>query len=287
MGANPEWEVPFQLVTPQGTLLLNDDEQVEGSYLLDKDGCQMGLGIRAEKYPVPQADGDILRRRFTSGYGVTLGIQYWDIGKKKPACVTTTPSSRAMNDTLMRHLRSILNGGGRLLWIPTGQNVRMLDNLHLLESPNIQEANGLTTCVFTLDTTYPYAQDYTQQVTSFSAGDPEVIINNTGTSPYWPVWKVYGPADNWTILNVTTNEEIVYNSDLPGAPVIPSGSYAEINTFRNTIYMNGDQQNLKPGIDIELTDFFPLEVGDNDILITGDATEAAPDTDCLWAPAWF
>jgi hypothetical protein len=287
VAANPEWEVPFQLVTPQGTLLLNDDEQVEGSYLLDMAGCSMGLGIRAEKYGVPQGDGDILRRRFTTGYGATLLIEYWDLGKEQPACVSSSPSSRAMNDTIMRHLRSILNGGGRLLWLPTGQGIRMIDNCHLLEGPTVAETNGLTTCSFTLDSIYPYAQDFTQQLTQFDAGDPEVIITNTGTADYWPVWKVYGPADHFTILNITSNEEIVYNSDLPGAPVIPPGSYAEINTFRNTIYMNGNGANLKPGLDIELTNFFPLYVGPNDILITGDATDPSPDVDCLWAPAWF
>lgn len=294
MAPVPEWEVAFDLVTDQGTLLLNDASQLEGVFMLDKSGCSMGGEVRAEKYPIPQQDGSILRRRFLTGYAVTLLIQYWTQVQngdcpQLPACTSSDPTSREMNDLLMLHLRSILNGGGRLIWTPTGAaSRRMLDDCHLLGGPTVTEDDGLTTVQFTLDSIYPYAIDFTQQLVSFDGSNADQTIDNTGTSPTYPVWKVYGPADKWTILNVTTNQEIVYDGDVsPSAIAIPSGHYAEINTFRNTIYLDGDGANLKAGIDMELTEFFPLAVGDNEIIITGDGTDPTPDVDLLWNPAWF
>lgn len=287
MGVVSEWDVDASLVTPQGTLVFNDQTSNEGYFIQDKDGCQSGIEIRAEKYGVPQGDGSILRRRFTTGYQLQLQLNLFE-SFQNPACKTTDPSSREMYDLIALHVRSILDGGGRYLWTPTGAAQRLLDDLHLLTPPALVVNDAYTQVTFTLDSPYPYAIDFEQTLTQFSEADPDQTLDNTGTAPFYPVWKVYGPITYFTILNVTTNEEIVYDGTLPGAIPIPDGSYAEINTFRNTVYLDGDQTNLKPGVDIELSDFFPLEVGENDILVDGaGGTYPVPDVDCLWQAAWF
>lgn len=285
-----DWTFDCSLVTPQGTLVLNDPTQVEGFYCLVPAGCQGSVeAIRAEKYGIPSADGSYLRRRFTSGYALRLQIEL-GVNRQTPACPTSDPTSTAMIDLLSRHLRSILNGGGRFLWTPAvaGGAQRLLDDLWLLTPPAITLNELTTTVQFDLDTRYPYAIDFTQITTAFSGSDDEQTLTNVGTSPFWPVWKVYGPSDGFSIVNVTTNEEIIFDKDFPGASAIPGGSYLEIDTFRNTAYLNGDGANYLAGIDVELSTFFPLAVGANDILITGDGSGGGvPDVDCLWQAAWF
>lgn len=287
MSAIAEWDQEFTLTTPQGTIAFNYPDPTDGFFLLTKEDCAAAAAIRAEKFDKPQLVGSYLRRRFTTGYVVNVGLSYWS-DPSNPACESSLISSRAMNDTLMRHLRSILNGGGRLRWTPTGTADRILDDLWLLESPSVKVESGLTTVSFTLDTEFPYAIDYTQITTSFTDGSPTFTLNNTGTAPFFPVWKIYGPTYYCRIVNNTTGEEFVYDASLPSSPLpITGGNYLEINTFRNTAYLNGNSTNYKSAIDIELSEFFPLEVGNNSITIHGTGTFAAPDVDCLWQAAWF
>lgn len=287
-----DWTWAGSLVTPQGTLILNDPSQAEGGFILEPASCVGSVeAIRAEKYGIPAADGSYLRTRYTSGYGLRLAIMLAVDDNETPACPTTSPTATEMNDTLARHLRSILNGGGRLVWTPavTGGAQRLLDDLWLLTPPAVSNIGGFETLTFDCDTRYPYAIDFTQTVTEFTGSDFEQFLVNGGTSPFWPVWKIYGPSDGFSIVNVTTNEEIVYDKDLvsPAQP-IPAGSYLEIDTFRNTAYLNGSGANYLDGIDVTLTTFFPLAVGSNDILITDDGSGGGvPDVDCLWQNAWF
>lgn len=288
MAAIAEWEVAFDLITPQGTLLLNR-EQATGRFQIDKSGSTAGTRVRSSKLNIPQGDGSILRRRFTDGYEVTLKIVYWDTNQQT-ACTTTDPSSREMNDLLMLHLRSLLNAqeSNRLIWTPTGApDRRMLLDIRLLGEPVITEEDAVTSLSFTLDSPYPYAMDLTEITTSFDSADPDEILDNNGTAPFYPVWKVYGPTCFWSILNVDTNQMIRYDASLPGAQCIETGEYAEIDTFRNTIYLDGDQDNLMAGIDMTVTNFFPLEVGNNEILVDGDGTFPTPDVDVLWQNAWY
>ena len=219
-----DWTFPAALVTPQGTLTINDDTQVEGFFIQVPDACVGSVeAIRAEKYGIPNADGAYLRRRFTAGYGLKLVFLLCAGDSETPACNTTDPTSTEMVDFLSRHLRAILNGGGRYLWTPAvaGSAERLLDDLWLLTPPAVSVAADWTTVSFDLDTRFPYAIDFTQIVTSFSGSDDEQILTNTGTSPFWPVWKIYGPTDGFSIVNLDTNEEIVYDADLPGSQLDP------------------------------------------------------------------
>lgn len=295
-----DWTFASELVTPQGSLFFNDRTQVEGRYLLDPAACAGGVeGIRAEKYGIPNADGAYLRRRFDAGYVLHLVMQLWTPGnapESVPACssssepVQTSPSATSMVDLFTRHARSIQNGGGRFLWTPNvpGNAVRLLDDLWMLTPPVVTVAGGFTSLSCDFDTRFPYAIDFTQTITAFSSGDDEHVLTNTGTSSFWPVWKIYGPCDGFSIENLTTDEVIVGDKDFPGASAIPGGSYLEIDTFRNTAYLNGDGANYLPFIDVEDSTFFPLEVGDNDILVLDDGSGGGvPDVDCLWQNAWF
>lgn len=286
MAAIDDWNVAMEITTDQGTWVLNDPTDAGGYYMVQKDLCESGAAVRAEKFDIPQSDGSYLRRRFMSGYRLKMGIEYWS-GFNNPACATSSPSSRAMNDVAMRHLRAMLNGGGRLYWTPAGAATRIIDDLWLLSGPDLTEGDGYTGIEFELDTEFPYGIDFTQTDTVFTPGDDTKTLTNAGTAPFYPVWKVYGPTDGFEILNNTTNEAIIYSHSFPGAHRIASGHYIEINTFRNTVYLDGNGANYKPGIEIANSTFFTLGVGANEIIVTGDGSFPVPTVHCLWQSAWF
>jgi len=283
------WDTIFYLITDQGVLALNDNVSADGGMMLDVDACAAGVAIRASKDNVPQADGSIVHRRFTTGYEMHLELELWTPQPGATlACYSTNPVVDLISDTLMKHLRAMVDGNGRVLWQPGYGDQRLMDEVQLLQAPVVTVSpGGPTRVAFTLDSPFPYVIDYTQQVTTLTGGATQTL-NNIGTAPFYPVFKVYGPTSAFTITNVTTGKEFSYDADQPGAQPIGTSEYAEINTFRNTVYLNGDQDNLKPGIVISTSDFFPLAVGSNDLVATGlDSLGPDPDVDVLWQAAWF
>ena len=187
-----------------------------------------------------------------------------------------------MGDDLAIHLWALRDpdSGGRIEWTPTGKAIRMLDQIKIIERETVSiDAVGIRTVEFTLATRFPYAMDLTEITTSISSGGA-AALNNTGTAEFWPVFKVYGPTSFFTLSNQSTGEDIVYDSGLPGGFAVGAGSYVEIDTFRNVAYINGNQANAKPNIDMELSDFWSLAPGSNAVGITGASV------DILWQNAW-
>jgi phage-related protein len=283
-----EWDcIPFDLVTPQGQMDWNEPANPgDPLYLLVKESCQALSSQRVTKDNIPQKDGSILHKRFRTGYEITLKLSYWD-DEDAPACAASLVS---MHDVLMRHLRSILNESGRLIYTPSGQAARFFDEVRWLREVTTEVQSGHTEVTFALDTPFPYALDFAQITTEIDTSP--TTLTNTGSAPMYPVIKVDGPTCGFTIINYDSFDDqgdplqIVYSSSFPGAQCIGAGDYAEIDTFRDVIYLNGDQDNLKDGIDIERSDFFALEVGPNDIVIVGEGTNPAPTVTFLWASAW-
>jgi len=269
MAATGEWDIPFVLTSPYGTLNLN--AATGDRYLLIASGCDMGAPLRVTKDNVPQGNGSIMHRRFEQGYECRLTLQPWV--DERPACAADLVR---MLDTLNKHVRGLLNAGdnqGRLAWLPSGiAGYRMLDDIRLLERLAIGSPDsGIASIVtFAIDTAYPYAQDLTQLSTALNA-----TLTNTGTVAYWPVIKVFGPTSAWTLQNVTTGKQLVYNGT-----AIAGGNYVEVDMFRNTMYLNGNGANRISSLNMLTSDFFPLEVGANIMTIAG-ATATA-----LWAPAY-
>jgi hypothetical protein len=293
-----EWDVPFELITPQGTLPLNalasSGTTQLGFYLLDPSRCQAGAARRVTRHNIAQADGEITHRKFKSGHVIELVIQLWQHAQKyesgregQPACDGIL---RAMGDLLALHLNSIENADGRLQWTPSaipGQSQpvdRMFDKVRSL-GPSGQGQQGfvsviaekdsgspLTTVTFALLSPFPYAMDAPQTTTNIATG---ATVTNGGDSNFWPVLRVYGPTNGFTITNTSALDDtgnplkLVYDSTLPGAQSILSGHYAEIDTFRSTVYLDGSGANLKAGIDVANTDFWPLVPGANVLTVSG------------------
>ncbi len=287
-----EWENLTTLITPEGSLELNRRDVDPGRpiYLTIKDGAESGTDVRSTSDPVPQGFGTIWHRGFANGYIVKMAVEYWTLGTggaPVPATELTDPTAQEMDDLLMRHFRSLFDGGGRILYEPAGLPVRLIDDLFAIAKPTLSEGQANTSTVLQFGSELPYIIDFTQTTTTLTAGSPTQTLDNTGSAPYYPVFKVHGAFDYFVLENETTGMQIVYDDSLPGAVSVGGGNYIEIDTFRNTVYLNGDQASRKAGIYIPTSDFWTLEPGDNVVTIAGSGTDDGPTTDILWQAAWF
>lgn len=291
-----DWDapIPWHFETPSGTLDLNTATGYQ--YLLVAAGCDGGVDLRVTEDNVPQGNGDIPHRAFTSGYKIRLLLELHD--KTSPAWAQAESPAACgqaltlMLDELGLHINEILNQTTvagkfqRLWWAPTGLNERMLDQIRLLERPVVtRDGANPTQVAFSVFSAFPYYLSHADTTTAFVSGATHTIANN-GSCDYYPVMKVYGPTSAFTITNNTQLDddgnplEIIYDSTLPGAVAIPAAHYVELNCFKNTAYLDGDVASRMAGIDIQASDFFQIQPGGSSITITGAGM------DLISADAW-
>lgn len=256
----PSWTAPFSLTSPLGSLTLQDGVTLDG-YVADPTQCDVGTDLRVQTDDIPQGDGGIIHRRYRKGMILHYVCDLYDSGAPSFGAARQTKL-----DTLMKHLEAIRNADGRISWTPDSGGARMLDAVRLLEKPSYHGALQKTVA-FALESPFPYALTAAQQ--SLATITTTLTITNNGNASVFPVWKVNGASTAFTLTNTTSGLAIVYDSTRPGAAAIASGHYAEIDSFRNTVYLDGSGANLKPGINILSSDFFPLVPGANVITISG------------------
>jgi phage-related protein len=133
---------------------------------------------------------------------------------------------------------------------------------------------------FTVDCALPYAEDLTQSTIALDSTG--VTVTNYGNRPTYPVWKLNGPFTQQSLTNMTTGDVFYYDENFPGAPNIGAGEYIEIDTFRNTAYKNGSGANCKPGIDMELSEFFSVAPGSHTLVLSSPGSTGT----ALWNNAW-
>lgn len=277
-----DWAVPFHLTSQLYSAdLLDFNVAIPGlgTYYLRPDGCSLTNTVRAGKENVPQDDGAIFHRRFVAGMEMTLAIQLW-ADEDKYACKAQV---QEMTDTLMGYLYNLINAGdneGRISWEPWGVNARMLDDLRLWTYPieELVAENAGVEIQVTLDCELPYEEDLLQ----LSPALPGVLVNggNRGT---FPVYIIEGPFSVFTLENTTTGDIIGYNAAQPGAVPVGGGDYIEINTFKNTAFLNGDGADLLPGIVYAYSDFKELPMGASTFTLIGDATTGHALVNAAWA----
>lgn len=290
---NVEWDIPMELLTPYGTLPFNDE--IGGGntvqLLLDPARCQTSAGIRLTRDPFSQRDGSIVHREFTEGYAVHMAG--WIMADQDtPACAADL---RETWETLQMHLHVLLGNdpGGvltgdnnRLIWTPSGTGGvnRLLGDVRLLEEAQTSFDAGITQFAFALHSRFPYAISITEHTESISQGSSTVLANG-GNVPTFPNFKIYGPLAGFAqITNETTGQTFVYDTALPGASIIDVGDYGFVGTFAENMYLNGAGLNLKPGIDVEQSDFWPLVPGNNNVSVDGDT---GISIDVIWNDAWY
>lgn len=276
---NIDWACPFYLISPAGTLALNADTGGGRIFRLNPKKCVARRGVRATSDNVPQGDGEIFHERFATGSEMQLTVQLWD-GNENCACDDVLVE---MYDELRGILWSMLrppSDGGRVQWTPAGQGARIMDAAQLLSlsDPEEDQDRGCTEITFVIDTPFPYAISLAETVTAMSG---PTVLANAGNATFYPVFKVYGPSGAWSIENTDTGQIYLYLSSRPGAIVIGSGEYGEIDMFRGgLIYLNGNEDNLKAGVDVEASDILTVAAGGSNFTINGATA------DVLMHDAW-
>ena len=271
-----EWHQPATLRTTIGDLDLNTAGG--NRYVLIQTECQVSRGLRVTSDPIPQGDGEILHRRFTDGIELAISCALW-----KDDSLACDSDAREMYEDLGQWLDSMFNNAGRYVWQPTDYgDERMLDEARWLVPLSTEyREGGMVVVKFGIDSPFPYFIDSTQVVENLVEGVP-LVITNDGNSKFWPQIIVDGPTTAFTIVNDTTEEAIFYNGTLPGAQGILVGETGDIDTFQQKIYLNGNEDNLKAGIEPEFTDYFHIAPGANTIEMNG-----APTARVLMNNAWL
>jgi len=268
-----DWTVPFNLTSSvySGSLLPFNTQTTTGIYLLHPQECHLANAVRMNKTHVPQADGDILHRRFVAGMEMSLTVQLWEtIGN--PACGATL---QTMTDTFLGYAYGLLNAGdnqGRISWTPAGQSVRMLDDIRLMTYPEEkQEEGGPLSLSMIIDCNLPYSQNLTQSTPSLTGGTG--TVTNAGNRPSYPVWQIYGPYSAFTLTNttVTPNVAFSWSEAQPGAgAALLVNEYIEIDTFNNTatkVVPGPTLSNVEAGIVMTSSEFFQIPPGANAITV--------------------
>lgn len=269
------WSDLDKIVSTQPDLPLNGESG--NRYLVLNERCDAGADLRTTFDNIPESDGQLNHRQYLTGYKMRLALALWVDGE--PAC---GEDAQEMLDTLGQVLDALrgFDGNRRVVWTPEGMASRMINDLSLMEKPVVtvepNGADGIVTVTFGLVSPFPYEMSEAEQTPTTIADGATETLHNAGSTRFWPVFKVDGPTSAFTITNVTTGEEIVYNGTAIGG-----GSYLEIDCFRGTAFLNGDQANRIDGIDFLNTDFFALVSGDNDVSIAGASTTV------LWNDAWL
>lgn len=300
---NIEWDVPHTILTPGGNVDLNT--AAGRRYIIQHADYKIVPSLRVTQDNISQADGSVLHPRWKTGLVATIRVAYWMTGpagsvnpaaEDEPACGA---DQRIMHQDIVQALNSIrrLTGAAqRLVWAPTGYgDLRMLDQIQLLSwpEPSYDLDGGEASVVFSVESPFPYALDFTETTTHVGSGSSggTNTISNVGNADFSPVAKVYGPTTSFTLTNESDLDEsgnplkVVYDAGRPGGIAIGGSDYAEIDFFRGTIYKNGNGANLIAGIDPTTTDFWHLLTtgflgGPNVISITG------ANVDILWNNAW-
>jgi hypothetical protein len=273
------WDAPFDLITPEGTLNLNQTyETTNRRFQLNPVKCTASLPVRVTTDDVPQGDGAIPHRRWRSGFGVHLAIEMLiDEGDGEMAAACDSDLIE-MLDLLGLHINAMVRTGlvsgfpnARLVWIfPDTTNNRMFDRLQLSSGGEVSLTDGTLgpQVEFDVDTPYPYYIEATETQTLIGETGAELIAN-AGNTQYFPVVKVYGPTSNFILLNDSVTDtdgnplQLVYDASLPGASAIGGSDYVEFNFFTGQAFLNGSGANRKAGIDMRYSDFFPLVPGNN------------------------
>lgn len=274
-----DWSVPFTLQTDAGNLALND---TTGGplYALLNDGCDAGADIRFTADLIPQGDGQLNHTQYLTGYKMRLALALWN-NTGSAAC---GEDAQDMLDTLDEHIDALRNpvGTTRLVWHPTNKAERMANDIVLAERAIATvvpgRTDGLVTVSFAVVSAFPYAMSEQEQTPNTIADGATEILENEGTTRFWPVFRVNGPTSTFTIENTTTGEKFEYDGSWIG-----TSEYLEIDMFRGTAWLNGDDPggNFLDGIDFLTSTFFALDRGLNYVTIDGASCSV------LWNNAWL
>lgn len=282
-----DWTTLNTLTTSAGNLALN--ASTGDRYLLLNARCDSGADLRVTFDNMPQADGQMNHTQYLTGYKMRLAVALWQ--NEEPAC---GGDAQSMLDELGAHIDALRNPTGtdvtRIVWTPEGMASRMVNEINLMEKAVVTTepggSEGIVTVSFGVVSPFPYEMSEAEQTPDSLTGVtgwPDTALTNDGNTTFYPVFRVYGPTAEFWLYNHTTEKALHYDSGNIGASYIGTSEYVEIDMFRGTVVLNGDQDaGYIAGIDFTETDFWGLIPGENAVALVG-----ADSADVLWNDAWL
>lgn len=286
----PEHGIPIELETPRGVFEFNLFDQDAYVRLTE---FSINSAVRAAVEPNARRDGSMLPAAFRNGATAVL----------KGDIRTATLEQRAdMLDELRAHAVSILRADGIIRWTPTGKDTRRLV-VRCLEDPTDSGGNGpLKSFQHMFVARTPHSESDTEHVQDLSSlsssGDGDehsyphgfpmtfgpglapgaAIVTNAGNADTYPVLRITGPFTDWVrVVNATTNDELELTLD------IPSGQHVLIDMAAESVLMNGDVDQPRPGsIDPLSAVFWPLVEGANEIRVFAEGFDTGHGVAVYW-----
>lgn len=273
---NLEWDVPHQIVSPEGTLDLNVIDPATGlMYQIQPGGYKIVPTIRVTQDNVSQQRGSVVHPGYTSGLVASMTVFYakyptLEAPDFEAACQA---EMMGMHQALMLHVQALMvadpvdpNTSQRLIWTPTGlgQN-RMIQAVQTLAWPDpawVETPAGWAV-TFSLYSPFPYAIDAEEDDTVVADG-ATVLIPNAGDTPFYPVYEIDAGTSVFVITNEDDTSQII---SYDGVAI--GGGGAEMVTFDGTIFQDGSGADLIAGLDPPNTDFFPIQPGGTSVRIDG------------------
>lgn len=289
---NIEWDVAQKITSAIGDLPLNQIVGGDGQiYIVKPDGYKIIPSLRVTNDNLSMADGSLLHPRWKTGLVATIEVLYGLTGglpDYEPACGQL---AREMHELLTSHLDALRSQhpgvAQRYFWTPSGYGQdRLIDDIQTLAWTEPSYDGAETHVSFAIESPFPYGIDFTQTTTHIVDGATATLIN-LGSSDFMPVVKVNGPATAFVVGNTSVLDSegnplfLDYDGTRPGAHPIAGGNYIEFDFFRGTAFLNGSSADRSAGIVPTSTDFWPLQKGSNDIILSGAAS-----IDILWNNAY-
>ncbi|MEV5849822.1 phage tail protein [Streptomyces sp. NPDC051985] len=106
-----------------------------------------------------------------------------------------------------------------------------------------------------------------------------LLLENAGTAPTWPVWRIGGPCVQPVITDTATGEELAFDLTLQ------DGEFLLVDTDARSVLLQGTASRraaLRPG-----SDWFPLRPGQNPVLFRARDFASAARLTAEWRDAWI
>lgn len=299
-----EYSCRYDLVTPAGTVEFNRFDLTARLQLSGVDGLA-SAALRTTASPLVARDGEIVSRSYRRARYPVLRGQVVPSGASEAAVLT---SRQTLIDSLLSAHLALDGADGTLKWSPaSGAAPRQLTVRSWAE---VQIGGGfLKEFQFGLAAANPTIVAQTEEsddstllsaatgAGTWSLGTSGAAVNwSLGTSGAAPAWTLGtgaspgivtvtndGNANAWPKLrvvggvsgsvrveNLTTGLMVSFDS-----LSVPAGHYAEIDTWAETVYLDGQAtQTLAGGLDSAVSQFFPLAPGANSLRLFADAYDA-------------
>lgn len=286
--------IQYTMTSDAGSFTINPTGFSGAGYYARKISVQPSL--RASIVDRPQQDGSYADESYLGG--LVADVDCLILG-------SSAASRQTLNTNAIKVLRGAKNGSGVLAWTAQdGSEAQQLTGLTLTGYPQVEQVGGTVKAFMAqLQSEKPYAESASATTvdsialttagagfvvplvipfTLTASGGGTLTYANAGSAPIRPVLRVYGPAINPNVVNVTTGERLAFTGS------IASGEFWEIDLFQRTVTLNGVATATTPlrSISPAVSTWFECDIGDTTLQLTCSAFDSNTKLRAYQRSAW-